>query len=38
VNIAAKFDPAGNQTNTLFGQLGTAANPPYMQFAARFDF
>jgi hypothetical protein len=38
INTAARFDPAGNQTNTLFGTvIGTRA-PRVMQGSLRFTF
>jgi hypothetical protein len=38
VNNTARFDINGNQVNNLFGQVSAAANPRYLQFAARFKF
>ena len=30
--------PNGNQVNSSFGRVGSAANPQYIQFAARIKF
>jgi hypothetical protein len=38
VNTAARFDPQGNQVNTLFGQMDAARSPRLMQLALRFIF
>jgi hypothetical protein len=38
LNTTPRFDLNGNQVNSSFGQVGAAANPRYMQFAARFSF
>jgi hypothetical protein len=38
INNTARFDINGNQVNNLFGQVSAAANPRYLQFAARFKF
>jgi len=34
----AQFNPAGVQTNALFGQYTAAANPRIMQWAVRLQF
>lgn len=38
INTAARFDTAGNQVNTQFGQYSTAAPARIMQLALRFAF
>jgi hypothetical protein len=38
VDATARFDPAGNQINTRFGQVTSARNPRQMQFSARLTF
>jgi hypothetical protein len=38
VNVTARFDPAGNQTNTALGQYNAARRPRYIQLALRFSF
>jgi hypothetical protein len=38
VNIAAKFDAKGNQTNALLGQIDGAASPRRLQLALRLNF
>jgi hypothetical protein len=38
VETTARFDPLGNQANTLFGQLTGAAAPRTVQLALRFLF
>ncbi len=38
VDNAARFDPAGNQVNTRFGQVISARPGRYIQLAARFFF
>ncbi|HEY2930513.1 MAG TPA: carboxypeptidase-like regulatory domain-containing protein [Acidobacteriota bacterium] len=38
LDTAARFDAAGNQVNTRFGEFTAARNPRQMQFALRFYF
>ena len=38
VDTNARFDAAGNQVNTRFGELTAARNPRQMQFALRLNF
>jgi hypothetical protein len=38
INTAARFDPAGNQTNTLFGTVVGTRAPRVMQGSLRFTF
>jgi hypothetical protein len=38
VDAVARFDPAGNQVNTRFGQVITTRTPRVMQIAVRFVF
>ena len=38
VDAVARFDPAGNQVNTRFGQVITTRTPRVMQVAVRFVF
>jgi hypothetical protein len=38
LDTAAKFDPAGNQTNTRFGQVISTRTPRVMQGSLRFTF
>jgi len=38
VDAVARFDPAGNQVNTRFGQVITTRTPRVMQIAVRFAF
>jgi carboxypeptidase family protein/TonB-dependent receptor-like protein len=38
LDTGARFDPAGAQVNTRFGQYTAARNPRIMQFALRFSF
>jgi hypothetical protein len=38
VDAVARFDPAGNQVNTRFGQVITTRTPRVMQVALRFVF
>jgi Carboxypeptidase regulatory-like domain/TonB-dependent Receptor Plug Domain len=38
VDTGARFDPAGNQVNTRFGQVTATRPPRVMQFALRFKF
>jgi hypothetical protein len=38
VDTAARFDPAGRQVNTRFGEFTAARLPRQMQFAVRFFF
>lgn len=38
INATARFDPAGNQTNALFGQVTSARNARVMQGSLRFTF
>jgi hypothetical protein len=38
VDSGARFDPAGNQVNALFGQVNSARLPRLMQFALHFYF
>ena len=38
VGAVARFDPAGNQVNTRFGQVITTRAPRVMQVALRFVF
>jgi hypothetical protein len=38
VDATARFDAAGNQVNTRFGQVITTRTPRVMQIALRFVF
>jgi hypothetical protein len=38
LNATARFDPAGNQTNTQFGQVTSTRAPRVMQGSLRFTF
>jgi len=38
LNTAARFDPSGNQTNTLFGTVTSTRTPRVMQGSLRFTF
>jgi Carboxypeptidase regulatory-like domain/TonB-dependent Receptor Plug Domain len=38
LDTAARFDAAGNQVNSRFGEFTSARNPRQMQFALRFYF
>jgi len=38
LNTAARFDPAGNQTNALFGTVTSTRTPRVMQGSLRFTF
>ncbi|MCX6628394.1 MAG: hypothetical protein NTW28_12280, partial [Candidatus Solibacter sp.] len=38
LNATARFDPAGNQTNTLFGTVTSTRTPRVMQGSLRFTF
>ncbi len=38
VNTAARFDPSGNQVNTLFGTVSAARPPRLVQVALRLQF
>ncbi len=38
INATARFDPAGNQTNALFGQVTTTRAPRVMQGSLRLTF
>jgi hypothetical protein len=38
INTTPRFDINGNQVNSSFGQVGSAANPRYIQFAARIKY
>lgn len=38
VNTAARFDPSGNQTNTLFGTVTAARPARLVQLALRLQF
>jgi hypothetical protein len=38
INTAARFDPQGNQVNTLFGQVTSTRGPRVMQGSLRFTF
>ncbi len=38
VDTTARFDPAGNQVNTRFGQVTGARNPRVIQFALAYRF
>jgi hypothetical protein len=38
INTAAKFTPAGVQTNTLFGEVTSTRTPRVMQGSLRFTF
>ena len=37
-DTSARFDPAGNQVNTRFGEYTAARSPRIMQFSLRFMF
>jgi hypothetical protein len=38
LNVTARFDPAGNQTNAQFGQVTSTRTPRIMQGSLRFTF
>ncbi len=38
INATARFDPSGNQTNALFGQVTSTRTPRVMQGSLRFSF
>ena len=38
LNTTARFDPAGNQVNSTFGQVTGTYNPRQMQASLRFSF
>jgi hypothetical protein len=38
VNTTATFDPNGNQTNPLFGQINASRTPRVMQASVRIVF